>query len=160
MSTPAPPQQANSGSPGGRTIGAEVRALVTDVVNLANHLAEPAAAELLAGRAASADTTATIVVAGEAKQGKSTLVNCLLTSDGLSPVDADIATAAALRFRHGPELGVVVNLVDGRQISIDPAELPSWISMADAELERLRQVSSVEVTVPSALLEPGLVLVD
>lgn len=145
--------------PAERNIGAEVRELVSSVVKMANYLGDTAAADLLTSQAATADTTATIVVAGEAKQGKSTLVNALIGAD-LSPVDVDVATAAPVRIAYGPEPSAVLTLVTGDRLTIPPAELAEWISMAGADLDRLRQVGSAEVEVPSPLLAPGVVLVD
>src|ERR1700752_4397563 len=42
--------------------------------------------------------TPTLVVIGEVKRGKSSLVNALLAHPGVSPVDVEIATSAFLRF--------------------------------------------------------------
>lgn len=145
---------------GARNIGTEVRSLVTNVVNLAKHLGDSAAGDLLAAQATAADTTATIVVAGEAKQGKSSLVNVLIGAEGLSPVDADIATAVPLRIAYAPELAVTLTLTTGEHHVIPPAELPAWVSMVDADLDQLRRVRAVDVALPAPLLEPGIVLVD
>ncbi|MGH3469656.1 MAG: hypothetical protein ACRDQF_18200, partial [Thermocrispum sp.] len=41
-----------------------------------------------------------VVVVGETKRGKSSLVNALLATPGLSPVDAEVATATYLVFDH------------------------------------------------------------
>src|SRR6185436_12786473 len=49
-----------------------------------------------------ADPTAHIVVAGEFKQGKSSLVNALLGTT-VCPVDDDVATAVPTYVRHGDE---------------------------------------------------------
>jgi hypothetical protein len=46
-----------------------------------------------------------IVVVGETKRGKSSLVNAMLGVPALSPVDAAVATAAYLEFTHGEEHG-------------------------------------------------------
>ncbi len=144
----------------GRNIGAEVRELVTVVAKVARHLGELAAADVLTTHATTADTTATIVVAGEAKQGKSSLINALVGADNLSPVDVDIATSAPVRIGYGPEERAILNLRTGKRLVVRPAELPEWVSMSGAELDQLRQVSSVEVSIPSPLLEPGVVLID
>ncbi len=153
---PAPPVP----TPGTRSIGAEVRSLVTNVVKLANHLGDSASGDLLAAQARAADTSATIVVAGEAKQGKSSLVNALIGAEGLSPVDADIATAVPLRIAYGAKLSVTLTLTTGEYLVIAPAELPSWVSMVDAELDQLRRVRAVDVALLAPLLEPGVVLID
>ena len=43
-----------------------------------------------------------VVVVGETKRGKSSLINALLGVPGLSPVDEAVATTAYLRFSPGP----------------------------------------------------------
>ena len=152
----APPPMGS----GGRNIGGEVRALVTNVVNLANHLGDTASAQELTSRATAADTTARIVVVGEAKQGKSSLINALVGAVNLSPVDADIATAVPLHIAYGPEPSATLTLTSGNTLTVAPSELAGWVSMVGAPLGQLRQVASVDVAVPSQLLEPGVVLVD
>ena len=47
-------------------------------------------------------TRPSIVVVGETKRGKSSLINALLGVPGLSPVDAAVATATYLQFVPGP----------------------------------------------------------
>ncbi|ASU80505.1 dynamin [Actinopolyspora erythraea] len=44
-----------------------------------------------------------VVAVGETNRGKSSLVNALLDSPDLSPVDADVATSTYLWFQHGAE---------------------------------------------------------
>jgi GTP-binding protein EngB required for normal cell division len=44
-----------------------------------------------------------VVVVGETNRGKSSLVNALLSMPGLSPVDADVATATYLVFEHAEQ---------------------------------------------------------
>lgn len=46
------------------------------------------------------------VVVGETKRGKSSLVNALLGTPGLSPVDAAVATTAYLEFSHAEQASV------------------------------------------------------
>lgn len=45
----------------------------------------------------------TVVIVGEAKRGKSSLLNALINVPGLSPVDARVATSTYLVFRRGAE---------------------------------------------------------
>jgi hypothetical protein len=47
-------------------------------------------------------TRPSVVVVGETKRGKSSLINALLGVPGLSPVDAAVATATYLQFVPGP----------------------------------------------------------
>ena len=42
-----------------------------------------------------------MVVVGETKRGKSSLVNALLRQPALSPVDLAVATSAFIEFRYG-----------------------------------------------------------
>ena len=45
----------------------------------------------------------TVVVVGEAKRGKSSLINALINVPGLSPVDSRVATSTYIMFRRGPK---------------------------------------------------------
>ena len=47
-------------------------------------------------------TRPSVVLVGETKRGKSSLVNALLGVPGLSPVDAAVATDTYLHFTPGP----------------------------------------------------------
>jgi len=99
-----------------------------------------------------------VVVAGEFKKGKSSLVNALVDAP-VCPVDDDIATAVPTSIRHGEE--VVASVLTGDDavaIPIDEAaryivEAPQMTADADAP-------DLVEIIVPRRLLENGLVMVD
>ncbi|MCC5952121.1 MAG: dynamin family protein [Acidimicrobiia bacterium] len=107
-----------------------------------------------------------VVVAGEFKRGKSTLVNALLGAE-VCPVDDDIATAVPILVRHAAEPGAVV--VTGGDESADPPELvehrvevaalADWVSEAGNPGNR-RGVHWADVGIPRKLLADGLVLVD
>jgi len=65
--------------------------------------AENEAAEV--GRARSVKPARpTIVVVGETKRGKSSLINALVNVPGLSPVDPQVATSTYITIQHGPQL--------------------------------------------------------
>ena len=104
--------------------------------------------------------TPSAVVLGETNRGKSSLVNALLGQPGLSPVDADVATATYLVFGHGPswsaracypgqlapvpvELGELIHWVSaGHQL---PAgELPPRYVEVDGPVELLEKLSIVD----------------
>ena len=55
-----------------------------------------------ASKARLAQTGCTVLVVGEFKKGKSTLINALLNAP-VCPVDDDVATAKPIEIRHAPE---------------------------------------------------------
>ncbi|MBE9374674.1 dynamin family protein [Saccharopolyspora sp. HNM0983] len=84
---------------------------------------DPDAADRVRRVRAARGTTPSVVVVGETKRGKSSLVNALLDRPGLSPVDADAATACHLVFEHGPEWSARACYPDGSETGIDPNRL-------------------------------------
>lgn len=72
-----------------------------------------------------------VVVVGETNRGKSSLVNALIGQPGLSPVDAEVATATYLVFGHAEEWGARA-CYPGQlsPVPIELAELINWVSAA------------------------------
>jgi hypothetical protein len=102
-----------------------------------------------------------VCVVGEFKQGKSSLVNGLLGHD-VCPVDDDLATSAITLVRYGDDLAAVVRRREGEeQVAerIPVEELGGWVSEVGNPRNEKR-VERVEITVPTAILRQGLVLVD
>lgn len=100
-----------------------------------------------------------VVVAGEFKAGKSSLVNALVGAD-VCPVDDDIATSVPTLVRFAVEAGVRVRRDAGDPDGPHPVErVAAYVTEAGNPANRER-VHVVEVGVPSALLRDGLVLVD
>jgi GTP-binding protein EngB required for normal cell division len=98
-----------------------------------------------------------VLVVGEFNQGKSSLVNALLNVR-VCATDADVATAVPTLVRYGPELTAATGDADGgRPTPVDPAEVEALETADDRSGPR---GDMVEMTVPRALLESGLVLVD
>jgi hypothetical protein len=108
------------------------------------------------------DPTVRVVVVGEFKQGKSSLVNALL-GQPVCPVDDDLATSAITLIRYGEEPGAVVRMTgdDGQataaQVPID--ELGNWVSEV-GNPGNAKHVERVDVAVNSPMLKQGLVIVD
>ncbi|GAA4255940.1 dynamin family protein [Dactylosporangium darangshiense] len=105
---------------------------------------------------------AAVVVVGEKKRGKSSLINALVGRPGLLPVEADVATTVHLVVRHAAEpraVAVTEEHPGGIPIGLD--DLPAYASL-DPVTGRVRRsgVRSVEVGVPSDLLGSGLMLID
>jgi predicted GTPase len=100
------------------------------------------------------------VVVGETNRGKSSLVNALLGHPGLSPVDADVATATYLVFGHAQSWEARA-CYPGQlaPVPVDIAELVNWVSaghqLPDGELPP----RYVEVDGPLEYLEK-LTIVD
>jgi len=121
---------------------------------------KPAAAWIEQLRAARPQTP-TVVVVGETNRGKSSLVNALLATPNLSPVDADVATATYVVIRHGATWRASAcypAIAD--PVPIELAELPSWISENAADPpEGQLPPRYIEVLGPVPLLE-RLTLVD
>ncbi len=102
-----------------------------------------------------------LCVVGEFKQGKSSLVNALLGS-AACPVDDDLATSAITLVRYGDEPGAVVRrTVDGQAVAERVAieDLSSWCSER-GNPENHKGVQRVELSMPSAMLKQGLMIVD
>jgi replication fork clamp-binding protein CrfC len=125
-------------------------------------------ARLEAAKAPLGDPNITLVIAGEFKQGKSSLVNALLGT-AVCPVDDDVATAVPTHVRHGEKPAAEL-LLDGdppgrepvpvqdlRRYTVEPALPGGPNGPAGSGGQR---VLAVEVRLPRALLAGGLVLVD
>jgi GTPase SAR1 family protein len=101
-----------------------------------------------------------VVVVGETNRGKSSLVNALLARPGLSPVDADVATATYLVFDHADAWGAQA-CYPGQiaPVPIDLGQLIHWVSAAHELPPGQIPPRYVEVAGPVPLLE-RLSLVD
>jgi len=131
----------------------------------------PAALDGLSALAGSADRAALaelgdrleerrlrVLVAGEAKRGKSTLINALLGRQVL-PSGVTPLTALATAVRYGPDEGVAAVFRDGR------AESYPLLALDDLVTERgnpgnRRGLASVTVIVDAPVLTRGVELVD
>ncbi|MEZ5342855.1 MAG: dynamin family protein [Acidimicrobiales bacterium] len=106
-----------------------------------------------------------VVVVGEFKQGKSSLINALVR-ETICPVDDDIATAVATAIRYGPEFraSAVIQPADDSASEPETIEIDrSDIRLYTTELARSRPeitVRGVEVELDRPLLKEGLMIVD
>jgi GTPase SAR1 family protein len=107
----------------------------------------------------------TVVVVGEVKRGKSSLVNALLGHPGLSPVGVDVATNSFIRFtpptRELPESTARAVLPGERRV-IGLAEIAQWAAVGGAYAGANGDgpvVRGVEVGITAVHL-PGVELVD
>lgn len=115
------------------------------------------AARLGAVKARLADPVMHIVVVGEFKQGKSSLVNGLVGAP-VCPVDDDAATAVPTFVRHGVTAGAEL-FWQGEQRRRETVALTD-IRQHVVENGATERVSGVEIRIPRAILASGLILVD
>ncbi|GAA4973854.1 dynamin family protein [Actinoplanes utahensis] len=106
--------------------------------------ADPDAAADLADLRRAHLTRPGVVVVGETKRGKSSLVNALLGVPGLSPVDAAVTTAAYLHFTPGAAFSARAWLPGGEEVDVD--DLTDWA-------RGRHRARRIEVTHPAPLLQ-------
>jgi len=115
-------------------------------------------AEIAAQARKPAGAQPVVMIAGEMRRGKSTLVNALLRRPGLSPAGPDVATSAYLVFTHGDQDGASVATRTGERRPIGLNEIDEWAT-TDGNPGNVRQVAAVEVTLDSPLLR-SMTIVD
>lgn len=112
------------------------------------------------------DPAVNVVVVGEFKQGKSSLINALLNAK-VCAVDDDIATAVPTVVRHGDEQKAWALTkpsdapadVEATKQQIPFTDVPAFETELGAPLDDV-QVTGVEIEIPRRLLDNGLVLID
>lgn len=112
------------------------------------------------------DPSVNVVVVGEFKQGKSSLINALLNAK-VCAVDDDIATAVPTVVRHGDEQRAwsLTRPIDSpidtesTKTAIPFTDVPAFETEAGAP-HREVTVTGVEIAIPRRLLDDGLVLID
>lgn len=94
-----------------------------------------------------------VLVLGEIKQGKSTLINALL-GEALLPSGVTPTTGAIVQIVHGDELGRFLVAPDGQRNPLEPDTF--------AKLARGKEdfVGSLLLTTPSPHIPPGVELID
>jgi hypothetical protein len=112
--------------------------------------------------AAGFNATIRLLVVGDFKQGKSTLVNSLL-GHAVCPADADFATAVPTAVRHGAPSARLFRLADdGAEISedIELDDVARWVDERRGADATRATVNRCEVTVPVPWMAGGVELVD
>jgi GTPase SAR1 family protein len=119
--------------------------------------------ELQHALAGLSDDTYRILVVGEVKRGKSTLLNALLGRD-LLPTDVGVATSQVFRISHGERDAYRVRFEDRSELEITAADLPKYGSQVFADAQgapRLDQIIRwIEIETPFTLLPKGVSLMD
>ncbi|WP_326558359.1 dynamin family protein [Micromonospora sp. NBC_01796] len=105
-------------------------------------------------------TRPAIVVVGETKRGKSSLVNALIGATGLSPVDVAVATSTYLEFVPAADAGARAFLPGRTEpVELGLADLRNWGTAGGILPDGTRPPRRIEVRHPAPLLE-HLSLVD
>ncbi|HTT06446.1 MAG TPA: dynamin family protein [Steroidobacteraceae bacterium] len=104
------------------------------------------------------DLTFNLVVAGQFKRGKSSLLNALL-GDDLLPVGVIPLTSVVTLIRDGPTKAATVELEDGREQSISFDDLSSYVTER-GNPHNVLAVRQVVIDHPSSWLGCGVHLVD
>ncbi len=111
------------------------------------------------------DTAVTVYVVGEFKQGKSSLINGLLTAP-VCPVDDDIATAVPTKVGYSQQLRAVASFESAAggdtspwQEEVPVAEIATYVTEG-GNPGNCRRLRSVTVGLDRPLLASGLTLVD
>lgn len=105
-----------------------------------------------------------IVVCGEVKKGKSTLLNAIIGQDIL-PVDNEIATSQVFRITNSSVESFELVFNDGTRQAIAREDLPKYGSQVDANLSgetsfNDKMLAYIQVNVPVAFLPDNVSLVD
>jgi small GTP-binding protein len=132
---------------------------LTSALDQLDALADDAARETLAGlRDRLQAGRLRVLVVGEAKRGKSTLVNALLGREIL-PAGVTPLTAVATTVTYGTQEIVRVTFLGGRTAARPLAELGDFVTERGNPGNR-REVASVTVDVDAPILARGVELVD
>src|SRR4249919_1544229 len=157
--TQAPPAPAPA--PGSEAVAAAV-VVVEQGLRACEAYRRPDLAERLsAARRRLADPGIHIVVAGEFKQGKSSLVNALVGA-AVCPVDDDVATAVPTYVRYGQEAAacLILDTDPPRREAIPIEDVRRHVVEGAGAGPGGLRVAGVEIRLPRSMLAGGLVIVD
>lgn len=99
-----------------------------------------------------------LVVLGQFKRGKTTLINALLGEEIL-PTAVVPLTSIATILRYGNDLKIKVFFNDGRMTEIEPEQLSQYVT-EKGNPKNIKDVSEVVITYPSSYLKDGVRLID
>jgi GTPase SAR1 family protein len=102
--------------------------------------------------------TFNLVVVGQFKRGKTSLINALLGADIL-PVAVVPLTSIVTIMKYGEALRIMVHFNDGRVAEIKPESLPEYVT-EKGNPKNAKDVSEVVITYPSPYLRGGVQIID
>ncbi len=137
----------------------KARAVVGTTIEAANAYGrDDLATRLEATRRSLDDGTIRVMVVGEFKQGKSSLVNALLNAP-ICPVDDDVATSVPTVVRHAAEPTATLIRGEDEREPIEVDALPVYASELGNPGNEMG-LRAVEVGLPRSLLAGGITFVD
>jgi GTP-binding protein EngB required for normal cell division len=141
-----------------RAVGSESDMAMKSVIEEAAAIPGIAAQPLAALRAKLAEHAFNLVVAGEFKRGKSTIINALLGSD-LLPTGVVPLTSVVTLLRYGDTPGATVVFDHGETRAVPLDTLPAYVTEG-GNPKNAKGVREVAVTFPAEWLNGGIRLVD
>jgi small GTP-binding protein len=99
-----------------------------------------------------------LVVVGQFKRGKTSLLNALV-GEAVLPVAVLPLTSAVTILRYGDRPGATVHFENGKQIAVGLDQIAEYATEAENP-KNVKRVGRVEVAYPSASLRDGVVLID
>lgn len=127
----------------------DFEAAINDAERLLRTFDDEAAQRLAAAKTPPSTAHPVVAVVGEAKRGKSSLVNVLLRQFDLSPVGVTETTAAPVAFRYGSTPTAHVYLTGEQEpVVADHDELEAWVTVAGAERSHRAPTRWVDVQLP------------
>jgi small GTP-binding protein len=99
-----------------------------------------------------------LVVLGQFKRGKTTLINALLGAEIL-PTAVVPLTSIATILKYGEEIKITVYFNDGKVTEIKPENLPEYVT-EKGNPKNQKDVQEVVITYPSSYLKDGVRLID
>lgn len=140
--------------------------LIHQSAKLANTLGFPTCAETIQEHLnAFKERQLTIVVAGEARRGKSSLLNALLNEkDYIFPVDVNVCTNVVTIVQYGETEEITLYIEDGSAEGYKTERIPRQ-RIADYVSEKgnpnnYKKVKMLKASIPNELLKEGIVFVD
>lgn len=118
----------------------------------------PAASLLKESKTRLAQEDFTLVILGEFKRGKSTLINALLGGQ-LLPTAIVPLTAIPTVIQYGSQLKVHVIYLDGVKKEISISEIAGYVTERENP-KNVKRIREVLISHPSELLKQGVILVD
>ena len=151
---PAPPTTSSAGGePASVQVGAAERQ-ARQVISLLERLGQAPRAEAITaelGRRQS--VTPVVVVAGEDKRGKSSLIDALLERPGVSPVGLEVVTSAPISFYFSETDRADVYWYGSDEPTAMAVDKACQVATVDGAAAAERSVSGVRVGLPSPILE-------